>query len=360
MSMKKRKRLPIFYAVYFICVVLAVTAIHIALGVVETYLQDYESARPQYEAERVFAEYYDSGDFYKLVDKCDVSLPPYETTDALCRYLSAFTEGKTVTFSAITTGLDTSVRYIVKADDIKFSAFTLQESEKTTEKGFTLYEVTDFELYCSPNESVFVTAPRGYTVLVNGVALDASSLSGVETKDRSCNFMPDDVEGIVFVEYEAAGLYLPPNSVSVQTPDGRACPVEARPDGTWHADVLYSDALAAEHSDYVIEAAKAISKYMQNDAMFRTPAVYLDPQSELYSNLRTSETYFVIRHDSYDFEDVRTSEFYQYDENTFSCRISFTHVLKRTANDDYRDYIDITYFFRRVDDKFLIYDRYNH
>ena len=26
----------------------------------------------------------------------------------------------------------------------------------------------------------------------------------------------------------------------------------------------------------------------------------------------------------------------------------------------YRDYIDITYFLRRVDDKFLIYDRYNH
>ncbi len=358
--MRQRKRLPIFYAVYFICIALAVIAIHVAIGVVETYLSDYESARPQYEAVRVFDEYYASGDFSKLVDKCDVPLTAYETKDALCQYLSAFTRGKNVSFSAITTGLDTSLRYIVKADDIKFSSFTLNESARKSEKGFTLYEVTDFELYCAPTESVSVTVPRGYTVFVNDIPLDESMLTETVIKDKTCDFMPDGVEGIVFVEYKADGLYLRPNSVTVKAPDGRDCVVNTMPNGTYRADILYSDVLASEHSAYVIEAAKAISMYMQNDAMFRTPSVYLDPKSELYSNLRTSETYFVIKHNSYDFEDVRTSEFYQYDENTFSCRISFTHVLKRTGAEDYRDYIDITYFLRRVDDKFLIYDRYNH
>ncbi len=358
--MKHKKRIPIFYAVYFICIILAVIAVHIGIGIAQTYLADYESARPQYEAERIFEKYYASGDFSELVSKCDVPLSPYETKDALCRYLSSFTEGKSVSFSAITTGLDTSIRYIVKADGIKFSSFTLNESERKTEKGFTLYEVTDFELYCSPVESVSVTVPRGYTVLVNGVELDDSLLTGTETKDKSCDFMPAGVEGIVYVEYRADGLYLPPDNVSVKAPDGRECPLTSLDNGALHADVLYSESLAAEHREYVIEAAKAISMYMQNDAMFRTPAVYLDPQSELYGNLRTSETYFVIKHNSYDFENVRVSEFYEYDENTFSCRIAFTHVLKRTAAEDYRDYIDITYFLRRVDDKFLIYNRYNH
>ena len=86
----------------------------------------------------------------------------------------------------------------------------------------------------------------------------------------------------------------------------------------------------------------------------------MDPESDLYDNLQTSQTYFVIDHDSYAFEDVVLSEFFAYDENTFSCRVAFTHVLKRTYSEDYRDYIDITYFFRRVGDAFLVYDRYNH
>jgi len=80
----------------------------------------------------------------------------------------------------------------------------------------------------------------------------------------------------------------------------------------------------------------------------------------LYVNLRTSETYFVIDHSSYAFEDVKTSEFYAYDENTFSCRVSFTHVLKRYGSKDYRDYIDMTLYLHRIGDTYRIYDRYNH
>lgn len=356
----RKKRIPLFYCIYGVCVVIAVVLIHLAMSVVTDYLEEYELSQPQYEAQDIFETYYVNGDFSALTALCDFPLTRFETQEAVDRYLADFTAGKTVTYSAITTGLDTSIRYIVKADDIKFSAFTLQQSHETTEKGFTLYELAGFELYCSGNESVRITAPRGYPVTVNGVALDDSMLNGTENKDKSCDYMPEGVEGIVFVEYAVDGLYAQPESVAVHTPDGRDCPVERRDDGSFYADFLYSDTLSTEYSEYVIEAAKAISTFMQNDGRFATAAAYIDPDSALYTNIRTSETYFVIDHTSYDFEDVVTSEFYQYDEDTFSCRISFTHVLRRTSSKDYRDYIDITYFFRRVGDKFLIYDRYNH
>ena len=359
MTMQKTKRFPVFYTVYFIFIALVLVLIHIGLGIVKTYLADYESARPQYEAERVFAEYYASGDFSKLVDQCEVPLTEYETADTLCRYLTAFTDDKELTYSQITTGLDTSVKYIVKADNIKFSAFTLKESDKKTEKGFSLYEVSDFELYCAANETVSITAPKGYTVLVNGAEVPDTALSGEEAKDKSCSFMPEGVEGIVYLEYVIDDMYLPPDSVTVLSPDGRECTVTAE-GAVFTADVLYEEVIPEDRNAYIIDAAKAISKYMQNDAMFYSVSGYIDPESELYEYLKTSLTYFVIKHNSYDFEDVRTSEFYQYDENTFSCRISFTHVLKRTNMEDYKDYIDTTFFFRRVGDAFLIYDRYNH
>ncbi len=356
----KKKRFPIFYCIYFVCVAAVVVLIHLAMGTVTKILAEYEAAQPQYEAEKVFETYYANGDYSALSALCDVPVTQFETKDAAVHYLTKFTEGKKITYSAITTGLDTATKYIVKADDVKFSSFTLSPSDKKTERGFTLYEASDFELYCAGPQSVSITAPRGYPVSVNGVALDETALTGTEIRDKSCDFMPDGVEGIVFVEYAVSGLYEPPVSVTVHTPDGRVCPVETAADGVFRADFIYSDSLRDEHSAYVIEAAQTISAFMQNDGKFSAAAAYIDPESELYDYIRNTETWFVIDHNSYGFEDVLATEFYPYDADTFSCRISFTHVLKRTWSKDYRDYIDITYFFRRVGDKFLIYDRYNH
>ncbi len=361
--MKKKIRFPLFYVIYALFVIMAVIMVHCALGTVKEYLADYESAQPQHEAAHIFDEYYTSGDFLPLVSLCETTLTPYETNDAVARYLAEFTKEKTITYSAITTGLDTDIRYIVKADDIKFSAFTLAPSDTKTELGFTLYEAVDFEIYCNGNESVKITAPKGYAVAVNRNLLIQSYLTGVESRDKSCDFMPEGVEGIILCEYALDGLYFHPESVTVTTDDGRACPVSQSEDGSYFSAVLYDDEEKEQYRKYVLEAAQSIAKYMQNDAKFSTPAVYIDPKSELYENLRTSLTIFAIDHVSYSFEDAAVEEFYFYDDNTFSCRVSFTHVLKYSqwSNlEDYRDYIDTTCFFRRVGDSFLMYDRYNH
>ena len=172
--------------------------------------------------------------------------------------------------------------------------------------------------------------------------------------------MPEGVNGIVFAEYRADKLYFAPDSIKILTSDGRECPLAQDETGIYSKGIMYDEALQAEYSEYVISAAQALAAYMQNDGKFSTAAAYMDPDSELYINTRTAETYFVIDHSSYSFEDVRTSEFCRYDDNTFSCRVSFTHVLKRYGSKDYKDYIDTTFFLRRVGDKFLIYDRYNH
>lgn len=359
----KPRRFPVFYTIFALLVIAAIIAIHCVLGVVKKYLADYESAQPQHEAARVFEKYYTADDFSELVSLCEIQLTPYETKDTVSRYLAEFTQDKKITYSAITTGLDTSVKYIVKADDIKFSSFTLHVSDKTTDRGFSLYEASDFEIYCAGNESVRITAPKGYAVSVNGVSLDETLLTGNETPDKSCDYMPDGVEGIVFQEYALDDLYFQPDTVVVNAADGRECTVELLEDGSYHASFLYDDTLKDTQGAYVLDAAQAIAKYMQNDAYFYVPAVYIDPESALYENVRTSLTYFAIDHVAYSFENETVTEFYRYDENTFSCRISFIHVLKYSQYsglEDYRDYIDTTYFFHRVGDKFLMYDRYNH
>ncbi len=357
---KQKKRFPVFYAVYFSLIILFFLVLGIALHIVRQYLADYETAQPQYEAQRVFEQYYASGDYSALLAAADVSVSPLETRATVLQYLRNVTDGKEISYTSITTGLDSAVKYIVKADDLKFSSFILEISDRTTEKGYPLYACTSMEVYTAGTESVSVTAPLGYTVYINDVPLDASYLTGNQTEDISCKYMPDGVTGIVFAEYRADNLYYPPHSVRILSANGKECPVAQKEDGQYSTGIMYDDTLAAEYTDYVITAAQAIAAYMQNDGKFSAAAAYMDTESKLYTNLKTSETYFVIDHSSFAFEDIRTSEFCRYNEDTFSCRVAFTHVLKRTGSKDYKDYIDTTFFLRRVGDKFLIYDRYNH
>jgi len=357
---KKQRQFPVFYAVYFTLILLFLVSLAVCMQIVTLYLADYESSLPEYEAERVFEKYYCGENLDALIEEANPVVNPFESKEILRQYLQSYVRGKDLSYTEISTGLDSTRKYIVKANDIKISAFTLIPSRNTSEKGFTLYEPDSFELYSRGTESVTITAPLGYTVTVNEIPLDPSYRTGNEKEHLSCAHMPEGVPGIIYAEYEVTGLYAPPSSVCVLAPDGRLCSLEQTENGAYFADFLYSDTLQAEHSEYVVAAAQALAAYMQNDGKFSAAAAYVDPDSELYVNLRTSETYFVIDHSSYAFEDVKTSEFYAYDENTFSCRVSFTHVLKRYGSKDYRDYIDMTLYLHRIGDTYRIYDRYNH
>ena len=99
---------------------------------------------------------------------------------------------------------------------------------------------------------------------------------------------------------------------------------------------------------------------MQSDGRFSAFSQYFDPDSTLYTQIKNAEIYFVWPHDGYSIEDVNVRDFYAYDDNTFSCRVSLTHVLHKKGSEDYRDYIDMTFYLRNVNGSYLIYDRENH
>lgn len=358
--MKSTKRFPLFYCIYFLCIALFLTALYVSLGVVREYLADYESAQPQYEAQRVFDKYYSAGSYTGLLEICDANYSEFEKADAVISYLNDYTKDKEITYNSISSGLDSDIKYIVKADGVKFSSFTLTTSDITTPKGVPLYTLKEAELYTTGNESVRITAPKGYTVLLNGVPVSDVYRTGNMQPHMSCEHMPEGTEGIVYVEYQVNSLYFPEESVQVLSPNGTIAPLNTTEDGSYKADIVYSTSLKSEYEEYVVAAAKALAAYMQNDGRFAAIASYLDPSSNLYTNVKSSETYFVIDHSSYTFEDVVTSEYYAYDDTTFSCRVSLTHVLKRYGSKDYRDYLDMTFYLRKIGDTYLIYDRFNH
>ena len=131
-------------------------------------------------------------------------------------------------------------------------------------------------------------------------------------------------------------------------------------DKLYYTKLVYDEELKAEQSEFVIEAAKRFAAYMQNDTTLAKLTPYFEKGTALYKSIRSTLQWAVIDHDSYDFEDVEASDFYRYDENTFSCRVKLTHILKRNRLEDYRDFMDATFYLRKINGKYLIYDRTNN
>ncbi|MBQ2253475.1 MAG: hypothetical protein II328_05765, partial [Clostridia bacterium] len=119
-----------------------------------------------------------------------------------------------------------------------------------------------------------------------------------------------------------------------------------------------------EMEDYVIEAAQTYAASMQNDRPKSAALAYIEYGTKLYSQTAVVDTIWVSSHSGYRFEQVKADEFISYDENTFSCRVSFVHVLtggttKFDEKGENRENVDITWYFRKVGNQYLIYDREN-
>lgn len=363
--MIKKRKLSIFYIVFFLLFICACAALKIGLEKLDIYLLEYESSQPKYLAEEVFSKYYKSYDFESLINLSGSNVSIYEDTNTLAKYLHKKYDGCNITYKSSMTGNNDSyknniLKYAVKAGDNKISEFTLKKGTKTTDKGFELYEIDAFKLYYTADESVKISAPSNYTVYINGKKINKNCLieSGIET--ASCKHMPEGVSGITYNIYKIDGLLVQPlitvkNTVGIEsslTYDNKS--------NLFKANIIYSEELKNEFGKYIIEAAKKYSMYMENDLSWSKIRGYFDPKSDLYTSIRTSANYFVMNHTGYSFENEFAGEFCAYDKNTFSCRVSFSHILHKPGAEDFKDFIDMTLYLKKIDGKYLIYDRYNN
>lgn len=355
-----KKRVSSFWKIYIVIGVLLFAALGIWLMCLYGWLGDFESAQPKYLAEETFNEYFKEFDAEEYVKLCDPDTLP-DTEANTVAYLESVTEGKEITYKKVSTGMDTGYKYVVLADDgtdaVKFASFMLVE-EGSSDDGFKTYKADNFELYTSSNSQFTVEAPKGYTVIVNDIELTADNIIENDIPTPSCEHMPEGVSGLYYTKYLVKGLLSEP-VVSVKSSDGTAAVVVE--DGhNYKAQPVYDEDLEAQYSQWVLEGVENYAKYSQYDSKvnvtgFNKVAPYFDPDSELYESIKTVDNMFVIHYDKYEFTDMTASEFYRYDENTFSCRVQYTQKLYKD-NEVYDDVVDQTLYLRLVDDKYLIYD----
>ena len=355
----KAKRISSFYIFLLVLVILVLVGTEIGKSHLENLLEAYENSQYKYVAEDFLDTHFIPGNGEALAKLFNTQISKMETEESAAKALSALTEGTEFSLQSVSTGLNNAIEYVIKCDGKRFASLKLKESAQTDSYGFTHYEIDA----CKLNENLFssfkLIAPVGYTVLINGNSVDDGFRFGGEFNTAMHDEIPGEVLGIPYTKYAFDALLSTP-VFSVTSPLGTPAEITVLESGEYCAAYVFDNEMPAELQDYVINATKAYACYLQKDANFGSAAAYMDKGSRLYENLRTSPNWMVIDHDSYTFADAAVSEYYVYNDVAFSCRVQLTHILKRRGLQDYKDYIDITWYFTESNGKYLIYDSYNN
>ncbi len=357
--MVKKKKMPVFGKICLISTAVFLIALGVWLYFLYGWLGDFEASQPKYVVEDTFEKYFASFDAAEYVQLCGVDEDSFEKKEDVIAYLKSVTDGKEITCKKVASGLEGGQKYMVIASDgekeTKFASFVL--TEKEGKGSFSSYVAGNFEIYTDSENTVYVEAPKGYKVEVNGKELSEKYIQEKDIPTPSCDFMPEGVSGLLYTKYALRTLGAEPE-IKVFDKNGAEAPLE-KEEKKYKATPVYDQELAEEYSEWVLEGSVLYARYSQydefvNKVSFKEVAPYFDPGSELYESIRTLENDFVQYYDRYEFEDKSAGEFLRYDENTFSCRVKYTQYMY-SKNDVYTEEIDQTLYLRNVDGEYLIY-----
>ena len=351
---KRKKKKSIFqskfYRIYFALVLLALAAIAVGTVWLNGVLRDYESAQPVYVAEDV-AKLFEESD-YETLYALDTSADQVSEGDRdfYVKSMNELSEGKSVAWSEAFSANANERKYNVTLDGERFASFSLVPSDKTTKKGnrlWTLGSVTTHVMLRKPDptpsptptpepepELVLcrITAPKGYTVTVDGVTLDAGNAQTSEKDLFEAGFLPESVPNPAMIEYlyDAVG---PSPEIAAADDTGAPVAVNASADkpNTWTCPLNQDEGYRLKYAEAAYSLGRQVAKYISQDAekkAIQRVCAKGSPAAEIFENLGNRYT---TPHKKVSFRNENTSEFYVLNDNCFTCRVSFDYVMD-TAN----------------------------
>ena len=367
------KKIGVFYPVYIACVVIFAVCLIVGLNLLTSYLTAFEASQPIHGAEEIFNKYFKGEDYIAALELAEYQPGAFETLTDASDLLVEMKEGKKTTFYAAAAAEGEAVYNVVfvsaeeekqSSEEIsvqgipstKIATIRLVKKSEAGEWGFFGYEFAGMEMFLKGEKSVRVTAPSTAKVSLNGIEIPADFVVE-ETAHEFNEYLPQGVEGITLLTYEVMGL-LSDSQLSCKDKDGIDMTLEQNEEsGDFSAKLNYSSTLKETHSDRVMKGMQEYAKYIQNDGRIGLVSQYFDTASMFYRNIAYNLSQFVWDHNSYHFEKEYIDEFYQFDENTFCCHVSFDHVLKLAGREDYVDVLDMIVFVKKKGNNFYIYDR---
>lgn len=350
---KEKTKLSIFSIVIISFVAVFLTILLCLCIWLRDVLAEYESVQPSHIAEEIMKEYFSSPSLERVISEYgNVSEQDYSKLSA---YFSEIYKDGFI-FSTASTDDENSAKYNVSCNSKKVASFVLVKTGDKTKHGFESYKLNTIDLKIPHSYSYFLELPDGYSLVYDDKIVSATLLeTGIKTE--SSNHMYGNIQGITLSKYKIVSFKADPE-ITVKTPRGSLSEsTYDKETQTFRYDVCYDEVIDDNLASYIMGAVEKYAIYLQDDAVFTSVAPYLDPESVLYENVRLVDTWCVVTHDSWAFDDETLTEYCTYGNGeVISCRVSLTHILKMAYHDDYKDYIDLTLYLRKVGDNYLIYD----
>ncbi len=355
----KKKKMSLYMKIYIS--VISAFVLLLAVGSVFLWflLDAYEATRPQYVAEDVFNRYFKASNIGELIENHSSESLAFENAESINLGVNEKYDPSKFEYFSVATLEDGSEQYAVAYENYRIAYFTLGKTNKKAGFGFKYFELKSVEPFFSQLGPITVKLPQGYKLFVNGIEADSSYITETDIESESSKYMPEGLSGLLYTKYTVSGFIFDPK-LSVMTPDGREAELTVGSDGIYEADVLSDTELEKTHKDFVIKAVSEYTKFLSNDTYFGSIGQYLDKSSAVYNKVRSVEVEWVRDHYSYSISDQKAWDFIGYSDDVFSCRVSMTETLKRYGYDDYKEFIDVTLYLKKIDGKFYIYELITH
>ena len=328
----------------------------IAATVLWTVLDAYEKTRPQHTAEEIFDKYFTS---YNIAEFLRASNPDFKTPqsdESINSTVKSYYAGKELALIQLDSEAENEEKYAVAADNKQIASFVLRKTDKSAKYGFKFYTLCYGNIDFPEYHNVTAAVPVGYTLKVNGIAVDRAFLTQTDIKDKSCDYVLPPAEGIKYEEYTVNKLFTQP-TVSAFAPDGTEVPVSFdMTNGMLKASLKYDDRLSAEYSGYCLDAARAYAEYMTTNGTFQDLAAFLDKSKPIYKQIKGVDLNWVPVHTGYSISNESATEFYRYSDEIFSCRVNLKITLMRPDYKDHNENIDVIFYLVKSGEKYLIYD----
>lgn len=361
---KRKKRTTkgtyIFYGIYLSVILVFFIVIGIAMGALNNWLVDFQAAQPDTASQRIFSELFadpDWAEIYALANPNDSSA---DSKSACAAYMEEQIGDKKLAYIETASDPSGDRKYIVyyqsdAENGIGIATFTLTADNKDAQ--IPNWKLGTVEVFFSRYLRFDIIALPGYTVTVNGTALDESHIIRT-VSTRAEEYLPEGIHGYQLLTYRVTDLKAAPEVV-VTGKDGQTVEIIYDEASGTYTQVM-AEAPTISDSEYttLLTAAQTYCRYMIGDVGKTGLGKCFDSSTEIYKTI-TSSTTWMQNFKGFQFSKETITDFYCYSDSLYSAKVSLTLDVTR-KNGTIKSYeLSSTFFLEKQGDQWKVIEMTN-
>ena len=354
---KKKKRLKLFYPIYFALVLIAVAAIWIGCRRLTPYLADYEKSNPE-PAVAAAMRYFENADaetFYFFAQQNHPDLFQYEDKQDYIDWVTSVTKDGRFTYSMAYSDDPSVLRYNVKLNGEKFGTFSLREQPNSTEYGFSTWSFDTLDTIVPAATEYTVTAPAGAAVYAGEQRLTEANAveTGIATPWTG-HMLLEETPAPTQTRYAFTRFFGCPE-IRVTDEAGRPCALTGDEASGFTALRNSDAALQSEAEARVTEFVKAFSAFTAGDLATRNMLKFVRKGTVAYPVIETFDNSWFGKHTSAKVENLRTDNYIRFTDDTMACDVYYDYAVQ--YNDGEKTYpTAYRFYFVLRSDVWYLYD----